>query len=40
MVGYMEVMTQDDFDAWFKESTPAVTKDQKPEGVASANDPS
>jgi cytochrome c oxidase subunit 2 len=40
MVGYMEVMTQEDFDAWFKESTPTVTKDIKPEGVASSNDPS
>ncbi|MEC9112410.1 MAG: hypothetical protein VYA85_09120, partial [Verrucomicrobiota bacterium] len=36
MVGYMEVKTQDDYDAWFKENTPATTDDKEPEGVATA----
>ena len=38
MVGYMEVKTQDDYDAWFKENTPATTDDKEPEGVATAED--
>ena len=34
----MEVMTQDDYDAWFKECTPELTKDKEPEGVATAEE--
>ena len=36
LVGYMEVMSQEDYDAWFKENTPALTEDKEPEGVATA----
>ena len=34
----MEVMSQEDYDAWFKENTPALTEDKEPEGVATAEE--